>query len=74
MLLREPSALQITLLPNEITTVKPCDAKAMRAAIIWLLENPESAMVQARRGYESVARRYDFDHYIEMVAKRLEAF
>jgi spore maturation protein CgeB len=45
----------------------------MRAAIVQLLENPECAMAQAQRGYEAVAQRYDFDHYIEMVAKRLEA-
>jgi glycosyltransferase involved in cell wall biosynthesis len=61
------------LVPNEITTVDPCNPEAMRAAIVRLLENPEEARAQARRGYESVAQRYDFDRYIEMVAKRLEA-
>jgi spore maturation protein CgeB len=45
----------------------------MRAAIVRLLENPEEARAQAKRGYDSVAQRYDFDRYIEMVAKRLEA-
>jgi hypothetical protein len=45
----------------------------MRAAIVRLLENPEEAGAQAGRGYESVAQRYDFDRYIEMVAQPLEA-
>jgi glycosyltransferase involved in cell wall biosynthesis len=61
------------LIPNEVTTVDPCNPEAMRTAIVGLLENPEEARAQARRGYESVARRYDFDSYIEMVAQRLEA-
>jgi glycosyltransferase involved in cell wall biosynthesis len=61
------------LIPDEITTVDPLNPDAMRAAIVRLLENPEDAQAQARRGYESVAQRYDFDRYIEMVAKRLEA-
>jgi glycosyltransferase involved in cell wall biosynthesis len=61
------------LLPNEITTVDPCNPEAMRAAIVRLLENPEDAQALARRGHESVAQRYDFDRYIEMVAERLEA-
>ncbi len=43
------------------------------AAIVRLLEHPDEAREQARRGYESIARRYDFDAYIEMVARRLEA-
>lgn len=61
------------LVPNDVTTVEPCNPGSMRAAIVRLLENPEEARAQARRGYESVARRYDFDRYIEMVADRLEA-
>jgi glycosyltransferase involved in cell wall biosynthesis len=61
------------LVPNEVATVEPCDPNAMRTAIVGLLENPEEARALARRGYESVARRYDFDRYIEMVAKRLES-
>jgi glycosyltransferase involved in cell wall biosynthesis len=61
------------LLPNEVTTVDPCNPEAMRAAIVRLLENPEEARAQARRGYESVAQRHDFDSYIEMVAERLQA-
>jgi glycosyltransferase involved in cell wall biosynthesis len=61
------------LVPNEVTAVEPCDPKALRAAIVQLLENPQEARAQARRGYESVDRRYDFDRYNEMVAERLEA-
>jgi glycosyltransferase involved in cell wall biosynthesis len=61
------------LLPNEVTAVDPCDPKALRAAMVGLLENPEEAKAQARRGYQSVARRYDFDQYVEMVAARLGA-
>jgi glycosyltransferase involved in cell wall biosynthesis len=61
------------LIPNEVTTVEPCEPEAMRAAIVGLLENPEEAGAQAKRGYDSVAQRYDFDRYIEMVAQRLEA-
>jgi glycosyltransferase involved in cell wall biosynthesis len=61
------------LMPNEVTAVEPCNPDAMRAAIVRLLENPEEALAQARRGYESVARRYDFDRYNEMVAERLES-
>jgi glycosyltransferase involved in cell wall biosynthesis len=60
------------LVPNEITTVEPCNPEDMRAAIVRLLKHPEDARAQARRGYESVAQRYDFDNYIEMVAERLE--
>jgi glycosyltransferase involved in cell wall biosynthesis len=56
-----------------ITTVEPCDPATMRAAIVRLLEHPGDAQTQAHQGYESVARRYDFDRYIEMVADRLEA-
>ena len=59
--------------PDGITGVEPCDPAAMRAAIVRLLDHPEEARAQGRRGYESVARRYDFDRYIEMVAERLEA-
>jgi len=61
------------LVPGAVTTVEPCNPGAMRAAIVRLLENPEEASSQARRGYQSVARRYDFDRYIEMVAERVEA-
>ncbi len=59
--------------PDGITPVEPCDPAAMRAAIVRLLENPDEARAQARRGYESVAQRYDFDRDIEMVAGLLEA-
>ena len=59
--------------PDGIAGVEPCDPAAMRAAIVRLLDHPEEARALARRGYESVARRYDFDRYIEMVAERLEA-
>jgi glycosyltransferase involved in cell wall biosynthesis len=61
------------LLPEEITTVDPCNPEAMRAAIVRMLENPEDARAQAQRGFASVAQRYDFDRYIEMVAELLEA-
>jgi glycosyltransferase involved in cell wall biosynthesis len=61
------------LVPNEVTAVEPSNPDAMRATIVRLLENPEEAKAQARRGYESVARRYDFDRYNETVAERLEA-
>ncbi len=61
------------LVPNEVTSVEPSNPDAMRAAIVQVLQNPEEARAQARRGYLSVARRYDFDRYIEMVAERLEA-
>jgi glycosyltransferase involved in cell wall biosynthesis len=59
--------------PDGITAVEPCDPGAMRAAIVRLLEHPEEARTQARRGYESVERCYDFDRYIEVVAERLQA-
>ncbi len=59
--------------PDGITPVEPCDPAAMRAAIVQLIERPDEAREQARRGYESVSRRYDFDAYIEMVAAWLES-
>jgi glycosyltransferase involved in cell wall biosynthesis len=59
--------------PDGVTTVEPSDPAAMRAAILRLLEHPDEARAQARRGYESVERRYDFDRYVELVAGRLEA-
>ena len=59
--------------PDGISTVEPSNPAAMRAAIVRLLEHPEEAQTQAHQGYESVARRYDFDRYIETVASRLEA-
>lgn len=59
--------------PDGITPVEPLDPSAMRAAIVRLLDRPEEARAQAQLGFESVARRYDFDRYIEMVAGRLEA-
>jgi glycosyltransferase involved in cell wall biosynthesis len=59
--------------PDGITPVEPCDPAALRAAIVRLLEHPDEAREQARRGFESIARRYDFDAYVEMVARRLEA-
>jgi len=61
------------LVPKDVMAVEPCNPDAMRAAIVRLLEDPVEARAQARRGYESVARRYDFDNYNEMVAERLEA-
>jgi glycosyltransferase involved in cell wall biosynthesis len=61
------------LLPDEITTVDPCNPAIMRAAIVQLLEKPEAARAMARRGFETVAQRYDFDRYIETVAACLEA-
>ena len=59
--------------PDGFTTVEPSDPDAMRAAIVRLLEHPEEARAQARRGYESVGQRFDFDRYVEIVAERLEA-
>lgn len=59
--------------PDGITPVEPSDPEAMRAAIVRLLEHPEDAQAQARRGYESVDRRYDFDRSIDFVAERLKS-
>jgi glycosyltransferase involved in cell wall biosynthesis len=61
------------LVPGETTAVEPLSPDAMRSAIVRLLKNPKEAETQARQGFDSVARRYDFDRYIEMVAQRLEA-
>ncbi len=59
--------------PDGITPVEPGNPEAMRAAIMWLIDHPEQARTQARQGYESVARRYDFERHIETLARRLEA-
>ena len=59
--------------PDGISPVEPSDPDAMRAAIVRLLERPQEAQLQARQGYESVERRYQFDRYIETVATQLEA-
>jgi glycosyltransferase involved in cell wall biosynthesis len=59
--------------PDGISVVEPGDPAAMREAIVRLLEHPDEARAQAHRGYESAGRRYDFDRYIETVARRLEA-
>ncbi len=59
--------------PDGITPVEPSDPAALRTAIVQLLKNPDEARVQARQGFESVARRYDFDRDLEMVARRLES-
>lgn len=61
------------LVPNDVVAVEPSSPAAMRAAIVRLLENPEEARAQAQRGFDSVARRYDFDRFIELIAQRLEA-
>ena len=42
---------------------------AMRAAIVSLIDHPEQARTQARQGYESVARRYNFERHIETLAQ-----
>jgi glycosyltransferase involved in cell wall biosynthesis len=59
--------------PDGISAVEPSNPVAMREAIVRLLEHSEEARVQARQGYESVQKRYDFDRYIETVANRLES-
>jgi glycosyltransferase involved in cell wall biosynthesis len=59
--------------PDGITPVEPSNPAALREAIVRLLQDPEAARVQARRGYESVALRYDFDHYTDKVSSMLEA-
>jgi len=59
--------------PDGLSIVEPSNPAALRAAIIRLLDHPEEAQAQARQGYESVVLRYDFDRYIETVARRLEA-
>jgi hypothetical protein len=59
--------------PDGITSVEPSDSAALREAILRLIQDPEAAGAQARRGYESVASRYDFDLYTEKVAGILQA-
>jgi glycosyltransferase involved in cell wall biosynthesis len=59
--------------PDGITPVEPCNPAAIRAAIVSLIDHPEQARTQGRQGYESVARRYNFERHIETLASRLEA-
>ncbi len=56
-----------------LSVVEPSDPTPMRAAILRLLEHPNEAEAQANKGYESVARRYDFDTYVDTMTRRLEA-
>jgi glycosyltransferase involved in cell wall biosynthesis len=59
--------------PDGITPVEPRNPAEMRAAIVSLIDHPDQARTQARQGYESVARRYNFERHLETLASRLEA-
>lgn len=70
---RSPGLSDYLAPPEGVSVVEPSDPMALRAAIVRLLDDPEEAQVMARQGYESAARRYDFDQAVETLARRLEA-
>ena len=70
---RSPGLADYLSPPEGVSVVEPSDPMALRAAIVRLLDHPEEAQVMARQGYESAARRHDFDQAVETLARRLEA-
>lgn len=60
--------------PGIVTTVEPGDPAGLRKAIVHLLEHPEEAKAQARRGYEITLERHNSERWIEEFSTRLTSF
>ena len=57
-------------LPGMATVVNPGDAKGLRDVIAKLLNNPQAAEAQARRGYELAIKEYNSENYVEVLTGR----
>jgi glycosyltransferase involved in cell wall biosynthesis len=53
--------------PGIATVVNPGDAKGLRDVIAKLLNNPQEAEAQARRGYELALKEYNSENYVELL-------
>lgn len=53
--------------PGMVTVVNPGDAKGLRDAIAKLLNNPQEAEAQARRGYELALKEHNSENYVELL-------
>lgn len=53
--------------------VEPADPVGMREAILDVLNNPEKAQEQAKRGYELVNRKYNSEQYVEYIAQYMRS-
>lgn len=57
--------------PGIATVVNSGDAIGLREAIEKLLNNPQEAQAQARRGYKLAIEEHNSEYYIEVLAARL---
>lgn len=53
--------------PGIATVVNPGDAKGLRDVIAKLLNNPQEAEAQARRGYELALKEHNSENYVELL-------
>jgi glycosyltransferase involved in cell wall biosynthesis len=56
-----------------LSVVEPFDKDGLRQAIVRLLEHPDEAREQARRGFELASKRYDFDQAVKQLFAILQA-
>lgn len=54
-----------------LTAVPPSDPAALRAAILHLLEHPELAREQARRGYDAVLQKHTSERYVSNLVEQI---
>jgi glycosyltransferase involved in cell wall biosynthesis len=59
--------------PGTVTVVEPEDLNGLRQAIIHLLDNPNEAQAQAKRGYELVSQHHNSEDFVENLAKLLQS-